>query len=106
MGRKDEKALLSASHLAVICSKENTRLAQVKVGQVFERLALAATAMEIRVHPMSQLMEIPDLKEEIKALVQTLVPEMDEIPQHTFRLGYAEPGKHTPRRPLKEVLIQ
>jgi hypothetical protein len=106
IGRKDEKALLSASHLAVICSKENTRLAQVKVGQVFERLALTATAMEIRVHPMNQPMEIPKLKEEIKALVQTIVPEMDETPQHTFRLGYAEPSKHIPRRSLEEVLIQ
>jgi len=62
--------------------------------------------MEIRVHPMSQPMELPELRQEIKALVQTLVPGMDEIPQHTFRLGYADPEKkHTPRRPLEEVLV-
>jgi hypothetical protein len=60
-----------------------------------------ATKVDIRVHPMSQMLEIPELK----AGVAKLVPAPNVVPQHTFRLGYAEPEEgHTPRRPLADVL--
>ncbi|MGB7002232.1 MAG: hypothetical protein WBE22_09555 [Halobacteriota archaeon] len=52
---------------------------------------------------MSQIREIPELKTE----VGKLIPKPDVVPQHTFRLGYAEQEKEqTPRRPLEEVLMQ
>jgi hypothetical protein len=80
----------------------NNRESQVKVGQVFERVCLAATILGIRVHPMSQILQIPELKIE----VGELIPKSDVFPQHTFRLGYAELEKeHTPRRQLDEVLV-
>jgi nitroreductase len=88
--------------LAAISSEVNNRELQVKVGQVFERVCLAATILGIRVHPMSQILEIPELKTE----VSKLIPKSDVFPQHTFRLGYAEQEKgHTPRRQLEEVLV-
>jgi nitroreductase len=60
-----------------------------------------ATALGIQVHPMSQILEIPEFKVD----VAELIPVPDVIPQHTFRLGYAEPEEgHTPRRPLAEVI--
>jgi nitroreductase len=99
---KDEKELLSASHLAVITSKDNSRLSQIKSGQFYERLALKATEKEIRTHPMSNILELPEIKQEIKSLI----PEKNVFPQHTFRLGYAEADKHSPRRDLNEVLIE
>ena len=69
----------------------------------FERVCLAATMLGISVHPMSQIREIPELK----AGVEKLIPKHDVVPQHTFRLGYAEQEKEqTPRRPLEEVLMQ
>ncbi len=107
-GRKyaeaDRAEFLSASHLGIICSKENTRLMQVKVGQVFERLSLIATSLEIGVQPVSQVMEVPEIKEEFKDLLAAQFLKKDEVPQHPFRLGYARPEEHTPRRPLEEVL--
>jgi len=100
--RKDSELLLSAPLLGVISAKKDDRPTQVKAGQLFERVSLMATALGIQIHPMSQILEFPDLKAEVAALI----PEPDVIPQHTFRLGYAEPEKNpTPRRPLAEVLV-
>ena len=100
--KKDSEVLMSAPILAAISSEVNDRESQVKVGQVFERVCLAATILGICVQPMSQILEIQELKTE----VGKLIPKSDVFPQHTFRLGYAEPEKeHTPRRPLEEVLV-
>ena len=60
------------------------------------------TGMGIRVHPISQILEIPQFKGDVAELIQA----GDVVPQHTFRLGYAEPEEeHTPRRPLADVLV-
>jgi nitroreductase len=88
--------------LAVVSSPADDHTSQVRAGQVFERVALMATALGVRVHPMSQILEIPELK----AKTAELIPTPDVVPQHTFRLGYADPEEdHTPRRPLAEALI-
>lgn len=100
--KKDSEVLMSAPILAAISSEVNDRESQVKVGQVFERVCLVATTLGIRVHPMSQILEISEQKDE----VAKLIPKPDVVPQHTFRLGYAELEKeYTPRRPLEEVLV-
>jgi len=100
--KKDSEVLMSAPILAALSSKMNDRKSQVKIGQVFERLLLMATLLKICVHPMNQILEIPELKTE----VGKLIPVSDVFPQHTFRLGYAEPEKEcTPRRPLGEVFM-
>ncbi len=100
--KKDSKVLMSAPILAALSSRMNDRKSQVKIGQVFERLCLMATLLKISVHPMNQIMEIPELKTE----VGKLIPMPDVFPQLTFRMGYAEPEKEcTPRRPLEEVFM-
>lgn len=53
IGEADREEFLSSLHFGIICSKENTRQAQVKIGQVFERLALIAASLEIGVQPVS-----------------------------------------------------
>ena len=101
-GKKDSELLMSAPVLGVISTVEDSHASEIKAGQVFERVALTATALGVRVHPMSQILEIEPLKADVKSLI----PAPDVVPQHTFRLGYAEPEKdHTPRRPLAEVLV-
>lgn len=98
--RKDSELLMSAPVLGVISTEENEPADQVRVGQVFERLSLLATSLGIAVHPMSQILEIEEIREE----VAKLIPASNVFPQHTFRLGYAEAEEeHTPRRPLEEV---
>lgn len=99
--REDSDMLMSAPVLALLGSKVNDKVSRVRVGQVFERICLMATALGIRVQPMSQIVEVQSLKSELKKLI----PSFDAFPQHFFRMGYAEPEKeHTPRRPLEEVL--
>ena len=78
-----------------------------------QRIALTAASLGIAVHPMSQILQVPEIKAEIKGILEVpevkaevagLSPDEHIFPQHTFRLGYAEPEKeHTPRRPLEEV---
>jgi nitroreductase len=100
--KKDSELLLSAPLLIALSSEANDRKSQVIAGQIFERIALKATQLGLAVHPMNQLIEVPEIKDELISLL----PEVNAFPQHTFRLGYAEPEKgHTPRRPLEEVLV-
>jgi len=106
MGRltamKDSAVLMSAPIFGLLSSAKNDRESQVRTGQVFERICLAASSLGIRVQPMSQIVEIPELKAELAQLL--LSP--GQYPQHPFRLGYAEPEpEHTSRRPLAEILI-
>lgn len=105
IGEADREEFRSSSHFGIICSKENTRQAQVKIGQVFERLALIAASLEIGVQPVSQILEVPVIKQELREILKTQFPEMDENIQHVFRLGYAKPEEHALRRPLDEILM-
>jgi nitroreductase len=93
--KKDSGMLLSAPSLVALGASADDRKAQVIAGQIFERVALTAALLGLAVHPMSQFLEVP----EIKAELTSLLPGENVFPLHTFRLGYAEPEKgHTPRR--------
>lgn len=102
VARTDSEILMSSPILGLLGSRENNKKTQVKVGQVFERIYLTASILSISLQPMSQIIEIPELKAELTKLI----PLADVFPQQPFRLGYAKPEKeHTPRRPVEEVLI-
>jgi nitroreductase len=107
--------IMSAPALAAIASNYDDRRSQVVVGQVYQRMALLANELGLAIHPLSQILEVPETKRELneilnvpeaKAEVTGLGPEEEVFPVHTFRLGYAEPERrHTPRRRLEEVLL-
>ncbi len=100
--RKDSKALMSASVLAMVCSKRDDKATQVLAGQVFERVWLKATALGFSLQPMTQVLRVPNLKKEAAGLFHC----SDVYPQQIFRLGYAKPAKNrTARRPLTCFLI-
>jgi nitroreductase len=102
VAKNDSDLLMSAPVFAVICSDDNDRESQVKVGQVFERVALYAAALGISVQPMSQLVQVPETRAELA----NLITGGGAFPQQPFRLGYAEPEKeHTPRRRFEEALL-
>ena len=104
MARQDRERVESAALLGLVSAREDTHLSHVRAGQLFERLWITATAMGVSVHPMSQTMQRPELR----AAVAELIPERGWMPQHLFRVGYTsrheETHRHTPRRPLGEVL--
>ena len=98
----DTRLVMSAPALVVLSAGVNDRMSQVRVGQVFERVCLTATMLGLCVHPLSGVVDVPELK----AQVSKLLPNSDEVSQHVFRLGYAEPVKSfAQRRPLEEVLV-
>jgi len=113
--KKDSEMLLSAPALVALASVADDRKSQVMAGQIFDRIALTATSLGMAIHPMSQILEVPEIQAklrellevpEVKAEVAKLSPEENVFPKQTFRLGYAEPEKEqTPRRPLEEVLV-
>ena len=99
--RKNSKLIQSAPVVGILSTSSDERTARVKTGQAFERLALAATGEGIAVHPMSQILERPEMREELAGLL----PGDDAFPQHLFRLGYPEETQgHTPRWPLETFL--
>ena len=113
--KKDSEMLLSAPALVALVSRFDDRKSQVVAGQIFERIALTAAKLGIAIHPMNQILQVPEIKSElrdlldvreVKAEVTGLSPDDPIFPLHTFRMGYAaEEEAHTPRRPLEEVLI-
>ena len=99
-GRKNSKLIERAPVIALLATHADTPTARVKTGQVFERLALLASAEDICVHPMSQILERPEMRTTLAARAGT----GEELPQHLFRLGYAQKERtHTPRWPLEAV---
>jgi hypothetical protein len=99
--QRDSELVMSSPVFGIFGAREDDRTIQIKIGQVFERMSLLGASMGIWNQPMSQIVEIPELREE----VAKLIPEPNVVPEHPFRLGYAIPQVHTPRRPLSEVVV-
>jgi hypothetical protein len=55
--------------------------------------------MDVRFDLFSQPTALPELRMEMAQILNA------KYPQILIRMGYAEPSKHTPRRPAEEVLI-
>ena len=99
--QKNSKLLQSAPVIGVLLTETDARTDRVKVGQVYERLALAANSAGVAVHPMSQILERPGMRDELT----TLLTDANGLPQHLFRLGYSsEEGDHTPRWPVSKFV--
>jgi hypothetical protein len=103
VAKQDQKIVESAALLGLVSATNDTHLAHILTGQLFERLWLTATAMAVSLHPMSQTMRHPALRAEMAELI----PARGWVPQHVFRVGHSfregEPYRHTPRRPLGDV---
>lgn len=100
--KADHRTLTSSPAFGLICAQENSREAQVRVGQALERAYLAATDLGLCLQPVSQLLQA----EETRAALAAMLPAGGGVPLQPFRLGRATPPReHTPRRPIEEVLL-
>lgn len=94
---------MSSPVVGIFCPLEDDRPSQIKVGQVYERLCLLAVAEGIWAQPISQIVQVPELKAELASLI----PIMNLTPQHPFRMGHAKAEKHhTPRKCVEDVVRQ
>jgi hypothetical protein len=89
-----------------LTTSDNTRTSQLVAGRAYVRLQLAATALGLRMHPLSQaLQEYPEQAKNYAAIRQLLLGQggSDTVQMWT-RLGYAQVSAPSPRRGLQAYL--
>jgi nitroreductase len=97
----DEAQIKQAPAVAIVCTRGDHVLDWLYAGMAIARLALNASAHGVRCSYYLQPIQIPAFRRELKAATQAL-----GYPQILLRLGYAEEGEPTPRRPLEDVLVE
>ncbi len=84
----------------------NSRVDQIRAGQDWVRINLAATAEGIGTQPLSQaLQEYPEMKTLYQHAHSQLAPDGGTV-QMLARLGYAAPAPASPRWPLSAKIIK
>ncbi|MEO0462819.1 MAG: nitroreductase family protein [Pseudomonadota bacterium] len=84
----------------------NTRFDQIAAGRSYVRANLAATALGLGMHPMSQsLQEYAEVQPMFEAMRTLLGAEGDERAQMLARVGYGPDTAPTPRWPLEMHLL-
>lgn len=97
----DAKKLHSSSGTVVIASATDDKTAWVRAGQVYERMALQMTALNIKSAFLNQPIEVPELRSQF----QNAMGLGASVPQLLVRFGYANPMPHSLRRPLEQVIV-
>ncbi|WP_370961629.1 hypothetical protein [Amycolatopsis sp. cg9] len=86
--------------VVVIGSFDDTRAERLRAGQAMQRVLLTATAAGLDASFISQPVEVPAVRAELRQLLGGGL-----WPQIVLRLGRGEPVPWTPRRPLADVLV-
>lgn len=97
----DAKKMRSSAGAVVIASETENKTAWVRSGQVYERMALLMTSLNIKSAFLNQPIEVTDLRGEF----QTAMGLGNALPQLLVRFGYAESMPKSLRRPVEEVLF-
>jgi hypothetical protein len=96
----DAKKLRSSSGAVVVASESDDKTAWVRAGQVYERLALKMTSLDIKSAFLNQPIEVAALRSQF----QHALGLGASLPQLLLRFGYAEPMPRSLRRPVEAVL--
>lgn len=97
--QKEMGLMRESPAVAVLSTDREDKGMWVETGIVFERLFLTATAVDVRFDLFSQPIAIDELRAEMASILGL------PYPQILIRMGYAPPAKHTPRRPVDQVLV-
>lgn len=98
----DAQKLRSSPGVVVITSESDDRAAWVRTGQVYERLALKMTSLNIK----SAFMNQPIEEAAVRSQFQSAMGLGAYKPQLLVRFGYADPMPRSLRRPVQQVLLQ
>jgi hypothetical protein len=98
--RRTEKLIRSSAALVLFIAEVNDREHWVRLGQSFERVALAATSRGIRHAHVNMPCEVLELRTQF----QHYLGLEDEQPLLLLRMGYGNLMPRSPRRPLATVL--
>ena len=97
----DAKKLRSSSGAIVIASDADNKSTWVRTGQVYERMALRMTALNIKSAFLNQPIEMA----EIRLQFQSAMGLDKSQPQLLMRFGYADLMPRSLRRPVDAVLL-
>jgi len=97
----DAKKLRSSAGAVVIASETEDKTAWVRTGQVYERLALKMTALNIKSAFLNQPIEIASVRRQF----QSAIGLGNAQPQLLIRYGYAEAMPQSLRRSVDAVLF-
>jgi nitroreductase len=98
--RGSARALTRSPVFGLISARTGNEDAQIRAGQLLERLYLAATWQGLSLQPVSQLLEVEKVRAQFAKLFRA-----GGIPLVAFRVGHPDsPAKPAPRRPLEEAL--
>jgi hypothetical protein len=98
----DAKKLHSSPGAVVVASGSDDKTAWVHTGQVYERMALKMTALNIKSAFLNQPIEVQDLRSQF----QSAMGLGASLPQLLVRFGYADAMPRSLRRPIEQVLVQ
>jgi hypothetical protein len=98
---RESTSVVNAPLIGVVSATTDDPIAQIRSGQVFERLFLTTTSLSLDLRPMSVVLQRPELR----ARVAELLPEAALFPQVVCKIGRpgSEEWEHMPRRPLLDV---
>jgi hypothetical protein len=85
----------------VVASESDDKVSWVRTGQVYERLALKMTSLNIKSAFLNQPIEVSTLRGQF----QSAIGLGSSLPQLLVRCGYAEAMHKSLRRPIDAVLI-
>ncbi len=101
-----ERACRSAMAYVWSTTPTNTRRAQIEAGRAWVRTQLAANALGLSFHPLSQpLQEFPEMADYYKRAHELLSNNQGETVQMLTRLGYAPGIGPSPRYALESKLL-
>jgi hypothetical protein len=97
----DDEKLRSSPGAVVVASEADDQAAWVRIGQVYERLALEMTALDIKSAFLNQPIEVATLRTQY----QHALGLGASLPQLLLRFGYAEPMPFSLRRPAESLIV-
>ena len=114
----DTKKLRSSPGAVVVASEADDKAGWVRTGQVYERLALQMTALDIKSAFLNQPIEVAELRSQFQSAMglgevadlrsqfQSALGLAAAQPQLLLRFGYAPALPRSLRRPAEQVLVQ
>jgi len=97
----DAKKIRSSPGAVVVASESDDKSTWVHTGQVYERLALKLTALNIKSAFLNQPIEVAN----VRAQFQSAMGLGGSVPQLLLRFGYADAMPRSLRRPIEQVLV-
>lgn len=85
--------------LAVLSAHLHGPHADLQAGQAMQRVLLTATTHGLSASFLSQIIEVPQTRENLRRIIQGTRP-----PHVVLRIGYGQPLPPTPRRPVADLL--